>query len=170
MLSNFDHSFELLLKSEGGYSANKNDPGGTTNLGVTQAVWSNWVGHIASDKEMRNLIPPMVKPLYKKKYWDACNCDSLPIGIDYLVFDFAVNAGVGRSCKTFQSSLNVTSDGSIGSQTLNAIVNKPKIALIKDFSDAKEAFYRSLPTFNVFGQGWLNRIDFAKSAALSMVE
>ena len=121
MKSNWDRSFQLLLKSEGGYVDHPSDPGGRTNLGVTQAVWENWVGRSSNEKEMRSLTAQMVEPLYKKKYWNACRCDDLPIGIDYLVFDFAVNAGVGRSAKTLQTVVGTTPDGAIGVKTIAVV-------------------------------------------------
>ena len=169
MNSNWRNCFHLMLKSEGGYADLKGDPGGKTNLGVTQATWENWVGRLSNEKEMRNLTPAMVEPLYKKKYWDACKCDDLPNGIDYLVFDFAVNAGVGRSAKTLQKVVDVNPDGAIGAITLSAVSkNKPK-DIINKFSDEKVSFYKSLPTFPLFGNGWLNRVERVKNEAFSMV-
>lgn len=166
MKSNWNKSFQLLLESEGGYVDHPSDPGGRTNLGVTQAVWENWVGRSSNEKEMRSLTPEMVKPLYKKKYWDACKCDELPLGIDYLVFDFAVNAGCGRSCKILQSAVNTQPDGAIGPKTLQAIKETPN--LIDKFSEEKLKFYQSLPTFATFGKGWTNRIEHVKNDALQM--
>jgi lysozyme family protein len=130
-------------------------------------VWENWVGRASSEKEMRALTPKMVKPLYKKKFWDACKCDNLPSGIDYLVFDFAVNAGVGRSAKTLQKVVGVKPDGAIGPITLAAVVATKY--LIEKFSDEKVTFYKSLPTFSSFGNGWLNRIAHVKKDAYLMV-
>ena len=167
MKSNWDRSFQLLLKSEGGYVDHPSDPGGRTNLGVTQAVWENWVGRSSNEKEMRSLTAQMVEPLYKKKYWNACRCDDLPIGIDYLVFDFAVNAGVGRSAKTLQTVVGTTPDGAIGVKTIAVVSSTDD--LINKFSNEKEKFYRSLPTFSVFGKGWLSRIEHVKHDAFLMV-
>ena len=121
MIDNWQKSFELMLESEGGYGHHPSDPGGRTNLGVTQRVWEEWVGRESNEKEMRSLTPEMVKPLYKRKFWDACKCDELFTGIDYLVFDFAVNAGVGRSIKTLQSAVGTTPDGWIGPITMAAV-------------------------------------------------
>ena len=168
MKSNWDRSFQLLLKSEGGYVDHPSDPGGRTNLGVTQAVWENWVGRSSNEKEMRSLTAEMVEPLYKKKYWDACKCDELPNGLDYLVFDFAVNAGVGRSIKTLQTSVGATPDGAIGAKTLQAVMVCSKDQLINKFSDEKLKFYQSLPTFATFGRGWTNRVAHVKTDALQM--
>ena len=166
MINNWNNSFKLLLASEGGYAELKGDSGGKTNLGVTQAVWENWVGHVSGEKEMRSLTPEMVEPLYKKKFWDACRCDDLPSGIDYLVFDFAVNAGVGRSAKTLQTVVGTTPDGAIGNKTIAAVNLTDD--LINKFSNEKARFYQSLPTFSVFGKGWLSRVERVKFEAFSM--
>jgi lysozyme family protein len=169
MQSNWDNAFKMMLASEGGYVNHPSDPGGRTNLGVTQRVWEEWVGRESNEKEMRSLTPEMVKPLYKRKFWDACKCDELPSGIDYLVFDFAVNAGVGRSAKTLQTAVGVTPDGAIGPITLAAVNAVPEAELIEKFSQTKEDFYRSLNTFDTFGKGWLNRVAAVKIKATSML-
>jgi len=169
MNSNWQKSFELMLKSEGGYVNNPADPGGMTNLGVTKATWENWVGRASDEAEMRSLTPEKVEPLYKKKYWDAVRGDELPAGISYLLFDFAVNAGVGRSIKTLQSAIGVTSDGGFGPMTMAAVQAIDPKELIERFSQAKEDFYRSLQTFATFGRGWLNRVADVKLKATSMI-
>lgn len=168
MKENWHRSFKLMLASEGSYVNHPSDPGGRTNLGVTQAVWENWVGHAVTEKEMRALTPEKVEPLYKRKFWDACRCDDLPSGVDYLVFDMAVNAGVGRSAKLLQNVLGVTQDGAIGPITLAAANSKDSVVIIELFSNVRESFYRSLPTFGVFGNGWLNRVEHSKASALLM--
>ena len=167
--SNWKRSFELMLKSEGGYVNHPSDPGGRTNLGVTQSVWEQWVGRESNEKEMRSLTPAMVEPLYKRKYWDACKCDDLPEGLDYLVFDFAVNAGPGRSIKTLQTAVGTTPDGIIGPKTLAAVRAVDPHELIEKFSVAKTQFYESLPTFPTFGRGWLNRVADVKVKASTML-
>ena len=169
MISNWKKSFELLLKSEGGYVNNPADPGGMTNLGVTKATWENWVGRSSDEAEMRGLTPEKVEPLYKKKYWDAVRADELPAGLDYLMFDFAVNAGAGRAIKTLQSSVGATPDGGFGSMTMAAVQALNPQELIEKFSQAKEDFYRSLSTFPTFGKGWLNRVAEVKVKASGML-
>ena len=80
-------AFASLLKHEGGYVNHPSDPGGRTNLGVTQRVWEEWVGHPVDEAAMRALTPAMVEPLYRKRYWDKIRGDSLPAGIDLAVMD-----------------------------------------------------------------------------------
>jgi lysozyme family protein len=169
MKENWQKSFEQMLASEGGYVNHPSDPGGRTNLGVTQRVWEEWVGRESNEKEMRSLTPEMVEPLYKRKFWDACKCDDLPTGVDYLVFDFAVNAGPGRSAKTLQVAVGVPADGGIGPITLAAVKAQDPVELIEKFSQTKEDFYRTLGTFDVFGKGWLNRVAAVKIKASSML-
>ena len=91
MQSNFELCLKKMLAHEGGYVDHKLDPGGMTNLGVTKRVWEEWVGHDVDEKQMRALTPETVAPLYKRKYWDACRADDLVGGVDYCVFDVAVN-------------------------------------------------------------------------------
>jgi lysozyme family protein len=169
MQSNWQKAFEQMLASEGGYVNHPSDPGGMTNLGVTKRVWEEWVGRESNEKEMRALTPELVAPLYKRKFWDACKCDDLPTGIDYLVFDFAVNAGPGRSAKILQTAVGVPADGGIGPITLAAVNKVDPAELVEKFSQAKEDFYRSLNTFETFGKGWLNRVAAVKIKANTLL-
>jgi lysozyme family protein len=169
MISNWQKSFELMLKSEGGFVNHPSDPGGMTNLGVTKATWENWVGRESDEAEMRGLTPEKVEPLYKNKYFDAVRGDELPMGLDYLMFDFAVNAGAGRAIKTLQTAVGVTPDGGFGPMTMAAVQAVDPVELIERFSQAKEDFYRSLTTFATFGKGWLNRVADVKVKASAML-
>ena len=169
MLSNFPASLALILKSEGGFVNHPRDPGGMTNLGVTRNVWKEWVKHDVDEAEMRSLTPELVAPLYKARYWDACRCDDLQRGVDYCVFDAAVNMGSGRAAKLLQAALGVKADGSIGRATIAAATAADPVELLEAFSLGKEAFYKSLPTFGVFGKGWLNRVAHVQDAAEGMM-
>lgn len=177
MKENWERSFELMLGSEGGFSDDPRDNGnklpdgrpGSTMLGVTQYNWEAWSGHQVTHEQMKKLKPEDVKPFYKKKFWDACRCNDLPDGIDYLVFDFAVNAGVGRSAKVLQAVVGATPDGAIGPLTLAAVAKQSETELIDNFSAAKVDFYLGLnnPTYEA---GWLNRVKHVRTAALGMAE
>jgi lysozyme family protein len=169
MKENFEKSLELVLAHEGGYVHHALDPGGRTNLGVTQRVWEDYVGHKVDEQAMRKLTKEMVAPLYRKQYWDVCHCDDLPAGVDYLAFDFSVNAGAFRSIKTIQRALNITADGVIGPVTIKAIQDANAEDFITNFTNAKEVFYRGLANFPTFGRGWLNRVAESKRIAEEMI-
>jgi lysozyme family protein len=166
MKDNFESSLAHTLQFEGGWVNNPKDPGGETNLGVTKAVWEAWLGHPVTT--MKGLTPSDVAPMYRKKYWDAVHADDMPKGIDYLLFDFAVNAGPGRSIKTLQQALGITADGAIGQGTMGAINAANPKDIIDKYSAEKESFYRSLSTFPTFGVGWLRRVAEVKQIAQSM--
>ena len=169
MNTNWQKSFELMLQSEGGFVNHPRDPGGMTNLGVTKATWESWVGREVDEAEMRRLTADKVEPLYKERYFDAVRGDELPAGLDYLMFDFAVNAGAGRAIKILQSAVGVTPDGGFGPMTMAAVQAVDPVDLIERFSQAKEDFYRSLTTFSTFGKGWLNRVADVKVKASAML-
>ena len=169
MLSNFPASLALILKSEGGFVNHRNDPGGMTNLGVTRNVWKEWVKHEVDEAEMRSLTPELVAPLYKANYWDACKCDDLPLGVDYVVFDSAVNMGGGRAARLLQTVLGVTADGVIGRATIAAATAADPAELLEAFSQGKGEFYKSLSTFKTFGRGWLNRVAHVQDVAEQMI-
>ena len=177
MKHNWQQAFEQMLASEGGFSDDQRDSGnhlsdgrtGSTMLGVTQYNWEQHVGHQVTHDDMRKLTPADVEPLYKKKYWDVVRADELPSGIDYLVFDMGVNAGPGRSIKLLQTAVGVPADGGFGPMTMAAVQAADPVTLIERFSAEKEAFYRSLDTFTVYGTGWLNRVAAVKQKASLMV-
>ena len=159
MKQTWEEALKHILKYEGGYVNHKDDPGGRTNLGVTQRVWEEWTGKPATEEDMRGLTVAMVSPLYKKRYWDAVRGDDLPSGVDLCVFDCAVNAGVGRASKFLQQAVGVNADGQIGPMTVAATTAKPAEEVIEAFCNLREAHYKSLSTFATFGKGWMRRLD-----------
>ena len=168
MKENLIPSMRALMSHEGGFVNNPKDPGGMTNLGVTQRVWEAWVGHSVGEKEMRALTPVIVAPMYKRKYWDKVSGDLLPSGVDHAVFDFAVNSGPGQAAKILQRVLGVKQDGDIGLVTLEKALSIDSSKLIDDYNDARLAFLKSLPAWVNFGNGWDNRVAKVTTEAINM--
>jgi hypothetical protein len=168
MKDNFDQCFALVLKEEGGYTNHPKDPGGRTNLGITQKTWEMWTGKPATEEDMKNLTPKDAAPIYKQEYWDKVKGDELPEGVDYAVFDMAVNAGVSRAIKTLQKCLGVNVDGILGPKTMAAVEASYKHNLISDFCDARLQFLQALPTWDTFGKGWGSRVSRVEKIAFSM--
>jgi len=165
MKNNFEDCLARVLTSEGGFSNHKSDPGGMTNLGCTKAVWEAFVGHPVSEADMRALTPELVAPLYRRKYWDKVSGDLLPSGLDYAVFDAAINSGPGRAAKWLQQVVGTTVDGAIGPGTLAAVAAKPVQQVIAQYNDTRLQFLENLPTWGTFGKGWGNRVAHVQSAA-----
>jgi len=168
MPSNFQECLDLVLKSEGGWVNNPADPGGETNLGVTKAVWEEYLGHAV--KTMKNLTKDDVAPMYELKYWRPCYCEVLPRGLDFVIFSMGVNAGPGRSVKLLQQSIGCVPDGVIGPRTRELISASNSANLISKFSETRREYYRSLKTFPIFGKGWLARVDREEQEALQMAK
>lgn len=173
MKENFDSSFAHVMQSEGGYVNDPKDPGGETNLGVTKAAWAAYLGRPIADGEMKALTKDVVKPFYKKMYWDKERCDDLPKGLDYLAFDFAVNAGTGQAAKFIQRAVGAVDDGSIGPGTLALVEKADPHELIAKFTKEKEDFYKDLaarkPDLSKFLNGWLVRTSTVSSTAQTML-
>jgi lysozyme family protein len=177
MLNNWDKSFDMVIAHEGGFTNDERDPGnklpngrkGSTMLGCTQANWEKYIGHEVTQDDMKALKKEDVKPLYKRDYWDAVRGDDLPAGVDYAVFDFAINAGPAAARRMIQKALGVTADGSIGPATMKAIQEAEGKDLLDKFSHSKEAFYKSLPTFQTYGKGWLKRVADVQTSASTML-
>tara|TARA_R110000803_G_scaffold205664_1_gene272500 strand:+ start:276 stop:788 length:513 start_codon:yes stop_codon:yes gene_type:complete len=166
---NFDKCLKMLLSHEGGFVNHPDDPGGITNLGVTKKVYDEWIGRESTEQEMRDLTPDDVGPIYKKNYWDRIKGDSLPSGLDWACFDWAVNSGSGRPAKAVQRAVGATQDGAIGPATIGLIMEKDPKFIIEYVHDVRQDFYKSLKTFETFGRGWTRRNKETLHQALEML-
>ena len=169
MNANFPKALAAVLVHEGGYVNNPKDPGGMTNLGCTKTVWEEHCGHPVDEKAMRALTPADVGPLYRQKYWDKVKGDDLPSGVDYVVFDAAINSGPGRAAKWLQACVGVEVDGGIGPKTLAAVRAFSPKHLIEDYSKRRLSFLMDLPTWDTFGRGWSRRVGEVESSALTQI-
>lgn len=173
MKETFDKALKHLLAHEGGFVNHPLDPGGMTNLGITLETYAHFTGRRASTitmEEMKDLTAKEAGPIYKRKYWDRCKCDQLPAGLDYAVFDFAVNSGPSRAIKFLQQCLAVEDDGLIGPITLRHAQETPTAELIKELCQRRQDFLEGLRTFKVFGRGWTRRVSEVERTSLGMVK
>jgi lysozyme family protein len=118
---------------------------------------------------MRGLTPDDVALLYKRNYWNKVAADNLPVGVDYCVFDTAVNSGPSQAVKFLQRALNVVVDGVLGQQTLAAASQRDAAELIEQFCEERLQFMQSLKTWPTFGKGWQRRVEEVKATATTMV-
>lgn len=166
--ASFERALALVLAHEGGYVDHPADPGGATNLGITIGTLSDWLGRPASKAEVRALTRAKVAPIYRKNYWDRVRGDELPAGVDYCVFDFAVNSGPGRAVPSFQRAIGVADDGKIGPVTLAAAKEKPAAQTVERICADRLAFLRRLTIWADFGKGWSRRVEGVRAEALAM--
>ena len=167
MNNNFEKALALVLEHEGGYVDHPKDPGGATNRGVTQAVYNAYRKVRGRGiQSVKFITEDELRAIYKFQYWDKVHGDFLPTGLDYAVFDFAVNSGVSRASKYLQAVLGVAQDGQIGARTLAAITSPVKT--INALCDRRMGFLRNLGTFLTFGNGWTRRVQGVRADALEM--
>jgi len=170
---NFARALDAVLRHEGGYVNHPKDPGGATNLGVTLATARRLGIDVDGDGDtdiidMKLLKPTDAAKVYKYEYWDKVRGDDLPRGLDYAVFDFAVNSGVSRAAIYLQEIVDVAPDGKIGPITLKAVNAGARLSIINRLCDDRLAFLGRLSTFKTFGNGWTARVAGVRSEAMQM--
>jgi lysozyme family protein len=166
----FENCLEHVLAHEGGFVDHPKDPGGATNLGCTKDTWERWVGHPVEVDVIKALTIEDVTPLYQEKYWDRAKCGDLPVGLDYCVFDTAVNSGPGRAVKFLQEVAGVEADGVLGPKTLAAVRTLNPRDAINSYCDKRLAFLQELKTWETFGRGWGRRVLEVRRTALEMLD
>jgi len=170
MEASFFKSLDMVLHHEGGFVDHPDDPGGATNKGITHKTYADFLDRPLEDvSELKNIPKEHVQKIYKTGYWDAVRADELPAGVDFCVFDWAVNSGPRRAAKALQKAAGATVDGAIGPMTVAAVNAADAAQIIEDVTKEREEFYRSLRTFDTFGKGWLRRNKETRDFALEMV-
>ena len=167
--ASYDEALRRVLVHEGGYSNHPSDPGGPTNFGITIADYRRYVKPDATAADVRAMSVDEAKAIYRKRYWDVQRCDELPAGVDYSVFDYGVNSGIGRSGKVLRRVVGLPDDTSVVTDQVLAYarVRDPKV-LVAAICDERLAFLKSLRTWPVFGRGWGTRVAEVKAASLAM--
>jgi lysozyme family protein len=176
---NFLPSLQFVLASEGGYSDHPSDRGGPTNQGITMATLKDYHARYGygdfdhdGDIDTADILmldtPDEAAPVYKREFWDRVHGDDLPSGLDYLIFDSAVNHGSINAGKFLQRALNRTArtkvlvDGYIGPRTLEAVPSLNTGTLIADVIRERDIFYRKIVACDAsqecFFKGWMNRL------------
>jgi lysozyme family protein len=165
MKDNFPTALAAVLVHEGGYVNDSRDPGGATNKGITQATYDDWR---EVNRSVKLIEAAEVAAIYRARYWNAVKGDSLPSGVDYAVFDFAVNSGVARAARFLQMVVGAAQDGAIGPATLALVNGMDANRLIDAICDRRLAFLRSLSTFDHFGRGWTSRVEGVRAKAKAL--
>jgi lysozyme family protein len=169
MKSNFRKSLDAVLKHEGGYSNHPRDPGGATMKGVTQRVYDAWRKNNGKPvQSVRGIAQEEIEAIYYQQYWLMVRGDQLPSGLDYAVFDFAVNSGPGKAIRELQRVLGIIQDGIPGNVTIQTAFSGDTRKIINDLCDRRMLFLQSLSTFDAFGKGWISRVSGVRSMALAM--
>lgn len=144
-VSRFLTCLDFIYKMEGGFVNDPQDKGGMTFKGICRKyypdlkVWETIDEFLPNKNLINSLVSTEIDDVYKKEYWDRCNCDLIEEPLDLIIFDTAVNMGVGRA-KQF---LRKTTD--------------PDLYLYLRLDYYKE-ICKNNPSQNKFLKGWTNRI------------
>jgi lysozyme family protein len=166
--SNFDRALPAVLKHEGGYVNNKHDNGGPTNKGITLATFRKLVKADGTIEDLKALTTAQAGTVYRRNYWDAVSASILPGGVDYAVFDMAVNSGPQRAAKFLQAVVGAKQDGRIGPKTMEAVAAMAPADIVTALLDKRLAWLKTLDDWAHFGKGWTSRIAGVRKLALEM--
>jgi lysozyme family protein len=160
----WDEALAIELKFEGGKDDDPVDPGGRTNQGVIQRVYSSWrIKQGLKSRDVFLMENNERDAIYFQNYGKLVRFDELPPGINIVVLDGGVNSGPGQSIKWLQRALGLGADGVLGDRTMEAIMNHPDHdALIASICEQRMRFLRALKTFYHFGKGWTSRVNQLK--------
>ncbi|GGG95668.1 glycoside hydrolase family 108 protein [Silvibacterium dinghuense] len=172
-MASFEQFLPMLLKFEGGYVMNPDDPGGETNKGITLRTFTSCarslLGLEPTSANLRALTDAQVGIIYRAQYWNAILGDEIASQeLANIVCDFYVNAGehatlllqtvineVGRA-----GGIAVETDGSIGPATLKALQALDPAAVYRAYRSARIAYYQQLgQKYPMFLAGWLKRVE-----------
>ena len=188
----FDYALVFTLKWEGGYSNDRDDPGGETKYGITKATFEHAkrLG-IVSKSGVGEITREDAEAIYRALYWEPLKCGELPLWAGVLVFDTAVNQGLYWAVLHLQSALNslyihdtrapryyLKEDGVLGEKTLSAV----RDLRFRAYTEIKQLFIRlycvnrdiryteiilNNPKLKKFLRGWFLRTsdlqDYAKT-------
>jgi len=146
----FDQCFDTLISHEGGYVNDPRDPGGETKFGISKRAYPQ--------VDIKNLTLGAAKEIYKRDYWDRAQCDKIPPSVAYVLFDAAVNSGIGQAIRFLQRAVNVADDGVIGPMTIAAVTRLDAESVCARYIGQRLDFMTKLTTWDVYGKGWSRRL------------
>lgn len=136
----FARIIQFVLQEEGGYINHPNDPGGATNLGVTQKTLDAYCDEKGMKKfNVKDLKPDLAITIYYEKYWNP-EWEKLGLALAACMLDTAINMGKRRA-EFFLKNCN------------NNYVTFLQLRIEK----YKELISRN-PKLKVFERGWMNRV------------
>lgn len=153
MKNDWDNAVTFVLKMEGDYTVDPNDPGGETKFGISKKAYPSL--------DIKNLTVEEAREIYHRDYWLPCSCDDLPSAFSISVFDCAVNQGTGKAKRLLQIALDVTVDGVIGPKTIEAAVKADTYRVKKYLAERLADYARIMsanPKLLVFAVNWSYRV------------
>jgi len=149
-------AFTLRKDIEGGwYDGSSSVDPNPTNYGITLATWRRQ-GVVPNDldhdgdvdaADLRRATRADVGAIYRADYWNAARCPEMPLPVAVVVFDTAVNCGVGAAALIVQDALGIAEGlqaPRFGPQTMAGIRDAIPAHLAQDILWERLDFYTDL--------------------------
>jgi lysozyme family protein len=166
----FPHLLKVVLDHEGGFVSDPMDAGGATNKGVTQNTYESYrKSQKQPVRPVKQITNAEVEKIYRSRYFNAAGCDRYTEPLALVMFDTAVNFGVGRAYNFLATSLGVSpalDNNLIRDRTAakDALTQKRLAYGVADQRIAyRHARVKQSPSQNRFLKGWLRRDHDIKS-------
>ena len=121
---NFENAYNLLIKFQPPYRNNEGNENLVENFGIHKSDFESFAGRSYTRDEYYDLTADDFKPYFKAKCWDACGCDDIFPGVDFLVFSHAMTNDATTAIEKLQEVLGVTQTGTVDATTRTAIDNQ----------------------------------------------
>lgn len=158
----FDKAFAIVVAAEGGFSNDPKDPGNWTGPGCTGECRGTKYGisaRVYPNLDIAALDMHQVEAIYRRDYWDRIKGDQLPAPVALLMFDAAVNNGVGKAIVWLQAAVGTAQDGILGPVTLAAVTDdKFPCEVCVEFQAQRMNYMGGLPMWKTYGLGWSRRL------------
>lgn len=181
-MQNIDEIANEIVRREGGYVNDPDDPGGATNFGVTIHTMRRLGLDLTGDgkvtaADVKALTINQAIDIFKKHYFYKPKIDQLPQALQASVFDMQVNAG-GNAIKVLQRLLvkfgeDVTADGVLGPQSLRATHNvwaKAEGHLVDAYGIERRNYYYRLADRRPASRKYARRRDGGKGGWIIRAE
>jgi lysozyme family protein len=170
--TSFQAAFRVVVGEEGGYSSNRSDPGnwtgGVVGVGVLGGTKYGISARSFPTLDIAGLTLDQARGIYRVKYWNRIAGDALPSALALLLFDEAVNQGVGAASLDLQRPFpQLVRDGVVGVATVAAACGAPLAGLLGDVAVERALRYAADPDVRTFGGGWFARLLRVLSIAQS---
>lgn len=153
----FDKAFQITVGVEGGYVNDPADPGGETRYGISKRAHP--------DVDIKSLTLDQARDIYRRDYWQAASCDSMPERIGHLVFDCAVHHGVRVAIKLLQRALKVADDGEFGPITRGTLTARDTNETADLLMAQRMLYLMTCSAWPTYKLGWAKRCFSVARAA-----
>ena len=154
-MADFQQAVALTLQHEGGYVNDPADPGGATNMGITQRD--------LPETPIQNLTVAQAVAYYSNTYWKGLYSSLTSQQLANKLFDWGVLFGVGTAVKVLQGVLGIKQDGLFGPASLAAVNATDGVMLLEEYKNSMlihaSRVVAANPTLTKFLAGWVRRIN-----------